>query len=150
MHLVCFLKSLSQCDEELRGTNTGHRIQVSANIKSHRPHRRVVAQAKPYGVGIVVYKTSEIDRAINVSSVIKQHATEIALDGQREPQLGVDNEELVAAYWHAYVGTGAGVVRIAAYGDVALGSGTIDGETAERGSAAGKETLAGRHVTAAI
>src|SRR6266550_9320091 len=126
VHLAYVLKSLSQSDKELCGTNTGHRIQISANIKSHRPHRCVVAQAKPHGIGIVVYKTTEIDGAINVSSVVKQHSTEIALDGQRESQLRVENEELVAANRDAYVGTGAGVIWIAAYCDVALGSGAID------------------------
>src|SRR5689334_17925165 len=74
------LKRLAQSHEELRRTESRHRVQVMANVKADRPNGSVVPDSKTYRVREIVNKGSEIERAVNVATVVKGGGTQVFHD----------------------------------------------------------------------
>jgi len=80
-------KRLSYGYEVLGGFDSGKRIQVVADIETHRPNRRRIPQADPNRVRVVRAEVVESDRLIYVAAVIKSHDPESLLDRYWNAQL---------------------------------------------------------------
>lgn len=93
----------------------------------------------------MVGEISKIDPPIDIASVIKDYAAEIAHDWYRVAQLRVQNEELIAAYryWNQWT---ISCARTLAKRDISDRAGLIRGEPSKSSAASGKETLAGGYI----
>src|ERR1039458_215664 len=90
-------KGLTQGDEQLRGLESGNRIQVSAHINSYRADGSLVAQTHAHGVAVIAEEMAESNITIHVTTIIEQHPSQALVDRQGKAALGVNNEELAPA-----------------------------------------------------
>src|ERR1700730_1390264 len=146
---TCFLlERLPQRYEILRGFHARRGIQVVTDVNPHGANWCVIPKAETDRVGVVADKLLEINTAVNVAAVIKNHAAQAALQRNRKARFGIHYGEHVAPDWHANQRASGRIAWIAAHGHRPLRSRSVDGETAERVAAAGEKTLAQRHVAA--
>jgi len=83
-------KCLSQRDEVLPGADSIHRVQIAANIKTHRTYRRRVTHSHPHSIGVAANVT-ETNAGKNISTVIKGNAAQLAEERGWKSELTVDD-----------------------------------------------------------
>src|ERR1700742_3288463 len=79
-HLWSFFRCserLSERYEVLRRLHAGDRVQVAADVDANRADLREVTKTNPDVVRIVARELARADRAVNVATVVENHATEI-------------------------------------------------------------------------
>src|SRR5262245_31706772 len=87
-------KCLPQCNEELRCFNAGDRIQVAADIKSDRAHRRNVAKSHADVIAVLAHEVFEADPVEYISAVVEHCKSQVLFYRHREPKLRVQNQKL--------------------------------------------------------
>src|SRR5262245_41645778 len=91
------LERLPKGDKDLCGLEPGNRAQVSTNIDSHRPYRRLIADAETNGIAVVVEQTLEVNSVVHIAAIIEDHASQTLLERYWEPSLRINDEELLAS-----------------------------------------------------
>ena len=94
------LEGLSQAYKNLSSLDTGNWTEISANIDSYWPDGGLVSQAESYRVAVIVEEVAKADAVVHVTAVIEEHTAQTALEGNGKPCFRIDDEELVASYWH--------------------------------------------------
>src|SRR6478735_7057857 len=86
-------KCLPQCNEDLRCLDAWDRIQVTADIKSDRTHRRDVAKAHAERVGVSAVEVLGADVEY-IAAVVEHRKRQVLFYRQGKPKLRVQNQKL--------------------------------------------------------
>src|ERR1700691_1673294 len=138
---------LSQRYKILGRVDSWNGCQPAPNIDPNRTHRRLIANAEPDRMGVIVSKLTKVNIRIDVPPVIENHSAQILFERHRETQFRVDDCQHIAANRNADQRTGGRYARIAAHADGPLRSCSIDRKSAKRLCASREKTLAERHVS---
>src|SRR5260370_5908400 len=142
------LESLAQCDVILRRLNARYRVYVLAEIDSNGTDGRCISQTNSDRIRVVVGEVAQIDRAVCVSAIVENNASQRLHDSQRESHFRAEDEQLPPADWNSHVDTGTLSLQYIAKRNQALRPGLVDGEPSQRRSSTGEEQLAGWHEAA--
>src|SRR5262249_34067288 len=96
----------------------------------------------------IVSELIQIDVAVDVSSVIKDHTSKPFFKRNRKACFGIPDRQHFASNRYADEATRRRIRRIATHGDRALRTCSVDRKSAQRIRAAGEETLAEWNVAA--
>lgn len=139
------LKSLSYCDEELVRADATGGVEIVAEVGSNGSNWSGVAQSDSDSIGVVVYEIRKVNAPVNVASIIKNYSAQVFDNGDWVAHFRIEDEELVAAEWHGHLRTICSLPwRAERY--VADRARLVDRESAQSGTAAGKESLAGGNI----
>ena len=113
-------KCLTQSDKDLRGFDSGRRVEVVTQIHTYRTHWSFVTEADANRIGIVRGEAAESDARKDVATIIKGGQTQPLLNRQRDAKLRIHDEEFSAALGRLNLAAGCGIGRIAAHSDFML------------------------------
>ena len=117
--------------KNLSGFDSRYCIQVVADIDANGSDRSSIAQANSDGVAVEGSEVVKSDGGEDVAPIIKRHQPEAFFDRiQGEAQLGVQDEQLVAAVRHRDFGASRRIVGIAARDQGTLWARAVKGEAA--------------------
>src|SRR5579864_2155596 len=124
------LKSLPDRDVVLQWIDPGHGIQIAPNVKAHWTNRGRVTQSHSDRVAVVVDEVMDVDRAIDIASVVKDHAAERLCNSQGKARFGIQNEKLSSAHGHGDVHTSRLALHHSAERNQVLRTGLVNGKSA--------------------
>src|SRR6516162_3449693 len=101
--VIALLESLPDGNEVLRRTKARHWIQIASHIKPYRSNGRRITQSQADGVGIVSGEVMQIDGAVDVAPIVKNHSSQRLDDSEWESHLRIEDEQLLAAHRHCDV-----------------------------------------------
>ena len=116
-----------------------------AQINSDRTNRSVVPQPRSQSVCVLPVKTDMLE---DIAAVIERHHSEILVQRDRNPELGIDDQQLPASLRNGNQRTRALHTRSSACLQCSLWTRAIQRKTTQRAATAGKELLAKRHMAA--
>src|SRR5262249_46945437 len=112
-----------------------------ADIYPYWPNGRTVSNAAAHAVGVLITKAAQPDASEYVSAVIEDGSGQLAHDLERKTQLGVQDQQLLAADRHADQRTSRKIAGIPAYGYRPLRPGSVEWKSAQGASPAGEEAF---------
>src|SRR5438270_6964095 len=130
---------LSNGDEVLPCFDSRRSIQVVTEVHADWAYRSGVAESQSNGIGVLTVKT---DITKDVPAVIEGNYPESLLQRHRNAELGVDQEQLIAANPDRDLRARARTVGIAASRNHALWARAIQRESAQSIAATAEELLA--------